>query len=306
MMPLAHNPPLADRQGLRIGIHGNTHPLATRIAECRRAIINLGRRHHHAGQFVFVGSGHHHHIGQAPKIRKIKHPRMGCTVCAHQPGAVDGKSHRQALNSHIMHHLIVGALEKRGINRGKRLHPFGGKAGGKGDGVLFGNPHIKAALGEGIGKQVQARARWHGGGYGHNPVVLSGLPHQAFGKYRGIGRGHRLALGLLPGGNIKFCHAVEFIGRTLGRAIATALLCYRMNQHRPRHIGVADVFQDRHQGFKVVAIHRPHIIESHFLEQGTAGHHAACIFLHLAGRLMDARQPTGEVAEGMAEIAVGF
>ena len=36
----------------------------------------------------------------------------GRAVLADEPGAIDGKTHRQPLHGHIMHDLVIGALQE--------------------------------------------------------------------------------------------------------------------------------------------------------------------------------------------------
>ena len=44
-----------------------------------------------------------------------------------------------------------------------RPEALGGEAGGEGDGVLLGDADVEAALGEGLGEQVEPGAGRHGG-----------------------------------------------------------------------------------------------------------------------------------------------
>ena len=64
---------------------------------------------------------------------------MGRAVGSDEAGAVDGKSHRQPLHCHIVHHLVIGALEEGRVDRGKRLIALGGKACSKRQQFLFVN-----------------------------------------------------------------------------------------------------------------------------------------------------------------------
>jgi hypothetical protein len=40
---------------------------------------------------------------------------MGWAVGADKAGAVDREAHRQALDRHVMHDLVIGALQEGGI-----------------------------------------------------------------------------------------------------------------------------------------------------------------------------------------------
>ena len=63
---------------------------------------------------------------------------------ADQPGAVDGKADGQVLQGHVMHDLVLAALQETGINRAERPHPRCRQTRRKGRAMLLGNPHIKS------------------------------------------------------------------------------------------------------------------------------------------------------------------
>ena len=86
---------------------------------------------------------------------------MGLAVIADQPGAVDRKAHRQFLDRHVVHDLVVGALQEGRVDRRERLHALGGEAGGKGHRVLLGDADIEGALREFVAEQVEPGARRH-------------------------------------------------------------------------------------------------------------------------------------------------
>ena len=109
-------------------------------------------------QLDLVGGGHDHHAGEAGEIGHVERAGMGRAVGADEPGAVDGESDRQALHRHVVHHLVVGALEEGRVDRGERLIAFGGKTSGEGDRMLLGDADIEAALGEGLGETVEPGA----------------------------------------------------------------------------------------------------------------------------------------------------
>ena len=85
-----------------------------------------------------------HEAGQAAEIGEVERAGMGRAVSADEAGAVDREAHRQLLDRHVMHDLIVGALQEGRIDRRERLHALGGEAGGKGHGMLLGDADIEA------------------------------------------------------------------------------------------------------------------------------------------------------------------
>ena len=68
---------------------------------------------------------------------------MCCTVSANQTRTVDGKAHGQALDGHVMHHLIVSTLQEGRIHGAERFHPARSQSCGKSHTVLFRNPHVE-------------------------------------------------------------------------------------------------------------------------------------------------------------------
>ena len=145
-------------------------------------------------------------------------------------------------------------------------------------------------------------ARRHRRGDRDNLLVARRLGDQRMGEHIGIAHRPRGGLGLDAGDHVELDHAMIFVGRRFGRAIALALLGHRMDQHRP-FVGVADILEDFDQPVDIMSVDRPDVIEAQFLEQGPARRHAAGIFLGLARRAVEragqlARDPLRELAHG--------
>ena len=279
---LAHDAPLADFQPLRNLGQGYARAVAARIAEGDGAAVVAGGGMRHVDQFRLVSRCHDDHVGQACQIGDVKAAGMGRAIGTDQPGAVYGEAHRQVLDRHVMHHLVIGALQEGGIDRAERPHPLRGEAGGKGHGMLFGNADVEIAIGVRRLELVQPGARRHGGGNGADRAVTRGFGQQGLGEDRGIARRTGGGLGLFAGDDVELLDAVVLVRRLFGRAIALALLRHDMDQARPFG-GIADVFQDRHQLVDVVAIDRADIVKAQFLEQGAAHGHAAGELVRLLG-----------------------
>ncbi len=196
---------------------------------------------------------------------------MGRAVGADEPGAVEGEAHGQVLDRHVMHDLVVAALQEGRIDGAEGLVPFRREAGGEGHRMLLGDADIEGAPGESLLEQVEAGARRHGGGDGDDPVVVFGLLDQGLAEHLGIGRRVGLGLDLGAGHHVEFVDAVIFVRGGLGGGVALALLGHDMDQHRPADIGVPHVLQDREQMVEVMAVDRADVIEAKLLEQGAAG-----------------------------------
>jgi hypothetical protein len=140
------------------------------------------RRGDHVDQFRLIRRRHDREARQVGEVRHVERPRMGGPVRPDQPGAVDGEAHRQPLDRHVMHHLIVAALQEGRIDRAERLHPPRRQPGAEGHAMLLGDAHVEAALREPLREQVQPGAVGHRGGDGDDPVVALGLADQARAK----------------------------------------------------------------------------------------------------------------------------
>ncbi len=207
---------------------------------------------------------------------------MGRAISPHQTRSVHGEPHRQALDRHVVDHLIVATLQEGRIDGAEGFHAIGGKPCGEGHRMLLGDADVEGAVGEFLAEHVEPRARGHGGVDGDDLRVDPGVLDQFLGEDLGILRGDRGGLGLLAGHHIELNHRVQLVVGALSRGVALALLGHDVDQDRAV-LDLARIFQDRHQGVHVVAVDGADIIEAQLLEEGAAGDHATGVFLRLAG-----------------------
>ena len=186
-----------------------------------------------------------------------------------------------------MDDLVVAALQEGRIDRAEGLHAVGGKAAGKGHGMLLGDADVEGAFRECLAEQVDPGARRHGRRDRHDPVVLLGFLDQGVGEDLGVARRVRRRLVELAGDDVELADAVIPVRGGLGRLVALALLGDAMDQDRAALRVVADIFQNRDQVVQVVPVDRADIVKAQFLEQGAAGQQAAGIFLGPLGRPLD-------------------
>ena len=128
---------------------------------------------------------------------------MRRAVGAHRARPVQREAHRQALDRHVVHHLVVGALQERRVDRAERLHPLGRQARGEGHRVLLGDAHVEAALREPLAEAVQPGARRHRRGDRHDRGIALRLGDQRIGEHLGVGRRPRRRLRLLAGDHVE-------------------------------------------------------------------------------------------------------
>ena len=67
---------------------------------------------------------------------------MRGTVLTHDPSPIQGEYDRTALQADVMDDLVIGPLEKGGIDGDHGTQPLQGQAGGEGHGVLFGDADV--------------------------------------------------------------------------------------------------------------------------------------------------------------------
>ena len=194
---------------------------------------------------------------------------MRRTVRADKSRAIDGKAHRQFLDRHIVHDLIVGALQERRINRREGLVALRGQSGSKGHAMLLGDADIEGAVGEFLAKEIQAGTSGHRGSNGDNLRVLAGLGDQRVGKHLGVSGCIRLRFHLRASDNVELVDAVILVGGILGRWITFAFLGDDMHQDRSL-LGVAHVLEHWQQHVEIMAVDGSEIEEAEFLEQRTA------------------------------------
>ena len=146
-------------------------------------------------------------------------------VRADKTGAIHREAHRQRLDRHVVHDLVVGALQERRIDRGERLHAFGGKTGGERHAMLLGDADIEGALGKLLREQIEARARRHRGRDGDDAIVLLGFRDQRFAEHFLILRRLRGRLALLAGEHVEFRRRRDICRRWLRRAHSLCPSC---------------------------------------------------------------------------------
>ncbi|KAG0731673.1 hypothetical protein G6F23_015075 [Rhizopus arrhizus] len=66
----------------------------------------------HLTAFGFVGRRHHHQVRHAAQEAQVEVAGMGRAIRADHAGAVDREQHVQVLDRHVMHQLVVRALQE--------------------------------------------------------------------------------------------------------------------------------------------------------------------------------------------------
>ena len=169
---------------------------------------------------------------------------MGRPVGTDQACAIDGEPDGKLLDSHIVNDLIVGTLQEGRVNGREGLHAFGRETGGERHRMLLGDADIEGAIRELFRKQVKAGAVRHRRRDADDAVVLARLEDEALGEHLRIGRRLGLRLVLRARDHVEFGNAVIFVGGSLRRGVAVALLGDHMNEDRTL-LRVAHILQHR-------------------------------------------------------------
>ncbi len=230
---------------------------------------------------------------------------MSGTVGTHEPRAVHRETHRKRLDCHVVHHLVVGALQEGRIDHGERTEALRGQTRRKGHSVLFGDAHIETAFGKARGEEVETRAGGHGCRECNDLFVALGLRHQCLGENLGVGRraGHTFLL--FPRHDVELRNAVIFVRGGFGRCVALALLRHHMDQDGAI-VDVADVLEHRNEVVEIMPVDRTDVEESEFLEKRPAHPEAAGILFRPLGRNpKKARQLGRHLLEEITKAAIG-
>ncbi len=95
---------------------------------------------------ILRGRGcHNGQIRQRKRDGKIVKSLVSIAVAPYKPRPVNHEGHRQVLETDVMQDLVHGSLHKGTVKRDKGAKPALGHSGPHGDGMLFGDPHIKKA-----------------------------------------------------------------------------------------------------------------------------------------------------------------
>ena len=110
----------------------------------------------HVTALCFVSRYHHYQIGQAAQVAEVKCALVGGAVCADDPCTIDSQSHIEFLDGNVMIQLVVGPLQKRGIDGYDGFEAFARQSAGKGDRVLFCNADVEISIGVLFGELYQS------------------------------------------------------------------------------------------------------------------------------------------------------
>jgi len=130
------------------------------------------------GRFFDVGIAEQHAVTFAGALARFGHRpfvsiystflQRAVDQLIHDIGIMNLPVHRQVHDADIVNELIHGPLEKSGVYRHKGPVPETSQSAGKGDGVLFGDAHIKEAAGRDFFEFRKAGAELHGCGNRHD------------------------------------------------------------------------------------------------------------------------------------------
>ena len=134
------------------------------------------------GQFLIIGRCIQRDIDLTQKSRVID-SLMGLAVPGNKACAVDRKHHIFLQQIDIVNDLIIGALQKGGINADYRQHSLTCKACCKGDSVLLCHSDIKKACWMAVCKKLKTGAIFHRCCNGTEILIFLPFCHECFAKY---------------------------------------------------------------------------------------------------------------------------
>ena len=223
-------------------------------------------------QLRLVPRRHHHEPGQGRQIPHVEAPGMRRPVSPDQPRPINRKPHRQPLQCHVMHDLVIAALQEGRVDRDERLQPRRRHPCGKGDPVLLGDPHVEHPPRKPLRQDVEPGARRHRRRDPDDPAIPRSLVGQRLPEHVRVSRRIGLGLRLRARGHVELGNPMILVGRRLRRGIALALDRHRMDQNRPAgpRLGSPQRGQQRRH---VMPIDRADIGKAQLLEQGATPRH---------------------------------
>ena len=139
--------------------HCDADAITAGITDRAGPIVYRGSRRHHVDEFSLIRRRHQDEIRQAAEISEVKRAGMGWPVGADQTRAIHHEADGQALDRDVMDNLVIGALQKRRIDRDKWLVPLGRQARSKGHRVLLRNSDVKSPIRERLRRKYRYRCR---------------------------------------------------------------------------------------------------------------------------------------------------
>ncbi|MCW0449647.1 hypothetical protein NB706_002481 [Xanthomonas sacchari] len=190
---------------------------------------------------------------------------MGGAIRADHAAAVDREQHIELLHRHVVHQLVVAALQEGGIDRHHGLGTVHGHARGQGHRVLLGDGHVEIALRVFLAETHQARALAHRRGDRQQRRLGRGHVADPVAEHVGVGRRLGARLGHQTLARIERAHGVVADLVALGQFVALALGGDDVQQLRT--LEGLERLQRAEQRRQVVAVDRAGVVEAHFLEQ---------------------------------------
>ena len=270
---------LAEGQSIERRLDRRAGAGAARVAHRRRACVAMAGAEH-LPAFVFVAGSHHHHVRHAAHEAEIEIAGVRRPIGADHAAAVDGEQHVEVLDRHIVHQLVVAALQESGVDRHYRLGAFAGHAGGQRDRVLLGDGDIEITIRIFLAETHQARALAHRRSDGQQTLVRSGHVAQPFAEDIGVGGFLRAGFADHALGGVERRHRVVADLVAFGEIVALALGGHDVQQLRALE-GLQQL-QRGHQRADVVAVDRAGVVEAHLLEQRGRHEHALPVFFPAA------------------------
>mmetsp|Transcript_10476 Transcript_10476/g.21567 ORF Transcript_10476/g.21567 Transcript_10476/m.21567 type:complete len:217 (-) Transcript_10476:1053-1703(-) len=204
---------------------------------------------------------------------------MSRSIISNDPRPIQNHPHRQVLNGHIVHHLIVSPLHKGGVNATKGLQTLARHTRRKGHGVLLCDTHVERALGEPPPEDIHTRPSRHGGGDANDGSIFRGCVDEGIGEDGSERGGRGLALDLDSGGDVELSHAVHAIAGRQGGGIPVSLLGLDVQQDRFVGIAVPQFLENGDEVVQVVSVDGTNVEESQFFEEGPSRDDSASVLV---------------------------
>ena len=155
---------LADFQQLRLSLGLRARARAARITDGDGALVVVGHRPEHVGEFFLVLGLHERDVRHVAQVADVEEAVMRRAVVAAQTGAVHAEADVQVLQRDVMDDHVIRALHERRVDRQKRLQSLHGQSACEQGRVFLGNTHVVELVWVPLLEPDQPGARGHGPG----------------------------------------------------------------------------------------------------------------------------------------------
>ena len=274
--------------------------LALRVADHHGALVGQpdGVVEHHLQLLRARRSedAHARHLGEQ---RHVVHAVVAGPVVAGDAGTIEAEDHREAVERHVVDHLVPSPAEERAVERHDRTQAAHRHACSSGDRMLLGDADVEEPIGEAALERQEARGTRHGRRHRHHLRVGLGLLDDGVGEHLRVATGHRRRW---PDQRVEHGRVVQvLLVVVLGGQITTPLLSEHVDDDRTLGRQFDRVAEGGLEALEMVAVDGADVAHAQRLEECRWLQELAHGGLHRLDTLFGLRSDVREVLDELLE-----